>query len=109
MSDTPKKGDKTPPPSGLQDRVLEHEYDGIREYDNPMPRWWLLTVAGTIVFSVVYMFNIGPVGNGKGRVADYEAEMAKERALHPVVASAVTEDMLHSSLSNPAIVAQGKT
>ena len=24
-----------------QDRVLENDYDGIREYDSPMRRWWL--------------------------------------------------------------------
>ncbi|MCO4098258.1 MAG: hypothetical protein HEQ38_02455 [Gemmatimonas sp.] len=60
----------------LQDKLIEHRYDGIQEYDNPMPRWWLLTFAGTILFAVIYVFNVGPVGNGKGRVADYEADMA---------------------------------
>ena len=25
-----------------EDRLLDHDYDGIQEYDNPMPRWWVL-------------------------------------------------------------------
>ena len=66
-----------------KDRLLDHEYDGIREYDNPMPRWWLLTFAGTIVFSIIYVLNIGPIGNGKGRIADYEADMKAFAAAHP--------------------------
>ena len=65
-----------------QDRLLEHSYDGIQEYDNPMPRWWLLTFAGTVIFSVIYVFNVGPVGNGKGRIADYDAEMKAFAAAH---------------------------
>src|SRR3954470_6067357 len=65
------------------DRVLDHSYDGIQEYDNPMPRWWLLTFLATIIFSIVYLLNIGPVGNGKGRVADYEADMKAFAAAHP--------------------------
>lgn len=71
------------PKGGEGDRILEHEYDGIQEYDNPMPRWWLLTFAGTIIFSAIYVLNIGPVGNGKGRVADYEADMKAFAAAHP--------------------------
>lgn len=98
----------TPPPSGGTERVMEHEYDGIREYDNPMPRWWLLTFAGTVVFSIVYLFNVGPVGNGKGRVADYEAEVAKYNALHPVTVSVVSEEQLQSQRSNPAVIAEGE-
>ncbi len=66
-----------------KDRILEHEYDGIQEYDNPMPRWWLLTFAGTIVFSILYYINIGPIGNGKGRIADYEASVAAHEARAP--------------------------
>jgi len=66
-----------------KDRILEHSYDGIQEYDNPMPRWWLLTFAATIVFSIIYVMNIGPVGNGKGRIADYEADMKAFALAHP--------------------------
>jgi cytochrome c oxidase cbb3-type subunit 3 len=65
------------------DRLIDHQYDGIQEYDNPMPRWWLLTFAGTIVFSGIYLLNVGPVGKGPGRIAEYEAAMAKAAAEHP--------------------------
>lgn len=33
-----------------------HEWDGITEYDNPMPRWWLWTFYATIIWAVGYMF-----------------------------------------------------
>lgn len=31
-----------------------HEWDGIRELNNPMPRWWLWTFYATIVFALGY-------------------------------------------------------
>jgi cytochrome c oxidase cbb3-type subunit 3 len=31
-----------------------HEWDGIRELDNPLPRWWLIVLWGSIAFSIVY-------------------------------------------------------
>ncbi|MFC5386231.1 cytochrome-c oxidase, cbb3-type subunit III [Aquamicrobium segne] len=32
-----------------------HEWDGIKELDNPMPRWWLWTYYATIVWSLAYV------------------------------------------------------
>jgi len=31
-----------------------HEWDGIKELDNPLPRWWLWIFYGCIAFSLVY-------------------------------------------------------
>jgi len=38
----------------LPDQVLQHEYDGIREFDNPTPGWWNWLFALSVLFSLVY-------------------------------------------------------
>ncbi|WP_115050828.1 cytochrome-c oxidase, cbb3-type subunit III [Brucella canis] len=32
-----------------------HEWDGIKELDNPMPRWWLWTFYATIFWAIAYV------------------------------------------------------
>ena len=42
-----------------------HAWDGdIQEYNNPLPRWWVWTFFGTVVFAVVYwlIYPAWPVG-----------------------------------------------
>lgn len=36
------------------ERLTGHEYDGIREYDNPTPGWWHAILLASVVFSVGY-------------------------------------------------------
>jgi len=102
------KAPKNKPADTKFDRMLEHEYDGIKEYDNPMPRWWLLTFAGTVIFSVIYLFNVGPVGNGKGRVADYEDDMKAFAAAHPAPTGGPSVDQLLALVGNKEEVDEGK-
>ncbi|SIO16205.1 cytochrome-c oxidase, cbb3-type subunit III [Vannielia litorea] len=47
MSKKPTKLEKDIPTTG-------HSWDGIQEYDNPMPRWWLWTFYATIVWAIGY-------------------------------------------------------
>src|SRR5690606_9728356 len=43
-----------------------HVYDGIEEYDNPLPAWWFKMFVGTAVFSVIYLILYPGLGNFKG-------------------------------------------
>ena len=35
-----------------QDQLLDHNYDGIQEYDNPLPTWWVTLFWISIVFCI---------------------------------------------------------
>jgi cytochrome c oxidase cbb3-type subunit 3 len=94
-----------------QDRLLDHEVDGIREYDNPMPRWWLGTFWMTIIFSILYLLNLPGIGIGRGRIADYEADMAQAAALaaknDPL--AGLTAETILAAAKDPAQQSLGKT
>ena len=40
------------------DVLLNHNYDGIQEYDNPMPTWWTMIFWATGVWAVIYVIGI---------------------------------------------------
>lgn len=68
-----------------------HEWDGIRELDNPMPRWWLWTWYATIFWSLLYVIaypawplitssTAGLTGwSSRGAFWQEQAEVASER------------------------------
>ena len=69
-----------------KDKLLDHDADGIQEYDNNLPRWWLYGFYFTIVMSVIYMFyyhvHTGDDWNflwygEKSQELEYAAEMAE--------------------------------
>jgi cytochrome c oxidase cbb3-type subunit 3 len=35
--------------------TVGHEWDGIEELNNPLPRWWVLTFYATILFAIAYV------------------------------------------------------
>lgn len=55
--------------------VKGHEYDGIKEFDNPLPMWWLITFLGTIIYSFIYVLHYHT--ETKNQIVDeYNADLA---------------------------------
>jgi len=63
-----------------------HTYDGIQEYDNPMPKWWLYLFYLTIAWGVFYL-----VGINVGWIDTYQDTLAKENSRIDALVAAAAE------------------
>ena len=56
----------------------DHDYDGIKELNNPSPYWVLFLFLGTIAFSLFYAVHyFGYPNNGRDQVSEYNKQMAE--------------------------------
>lgn len=61
--------------SGNADKMMHHDYDGIKELDNNMPPWWLWLFYITIIWAVGYMLYYHVFGWGDLQIAEYNKEI----------------------------------
>ncbi len=64
------------------DQTLGHEFDGIQEYDNPLPRWWFQLFLATVIFSLGYLALYPGLGNYKGLLGWTSANQWEEEMAH---------------------------
>jgi len=90
----------------MRDRVLGHadESDGIEEYDNPLPNWWLGLFYLTIIWAVVYGIHYHFVA-GRSQPGALAAELAAAEVKWPRQAAAAAATELAIT---PEAVAAGK-
>ncbi|WP_316789059.1 cbb3-type cytochrome c oxidase N-terminal domain-containing protein [Pedobacter frigoris] len=63
------------PISEEKNLMMDHEFDGIAELDNPTPAWFMVLFYGTMIFAVVYMFSYHVMDWGKLQEDEYAAEL----------------------------------
>jgi cytochrome c oxidase cbb3-type subunit 3 len=85
--------------TGSTGRVTEidHEFDGIRELDNPIPPWFTTLFAATLVFGAVYLISYHVLGSGTVMADEYKLELAAadlERRIVLAAEGAVDENAL---------------
>ncbi len=90
------------------DKLLDHEYDGIKEFDNPLPAWWVWTFYATILVVPLYLWDPLGIGVGPGKEKAYEQQMAAFNAAHPKTAGTYTDDQVAAFAKDPARVEAGK-
>ncbi|HEY3444768.1 MAG TPA: cbb3-type cytochrome c oxidase N-terminal domain-containing protein [Myxococcales bacterium] len=96
-----------PPEAPASDSQAHSVHDGIEEHDNHLPRWWLLTLFGAIVFSFGYWFYYQHL-TGPGQRAELAAD---ERMLadlrEKALSSKITDEGLLAMSKDGAVVARG--
>ena len=91
------------------DRLLDHDFDGIQEFDNRLPNWWLWILWGSIVFAVAYWLVFHTYGVMDLPVAHYEKVMEDSNAfLADSEARGLTEVDLVAMTQDPAKLAEGQ-
>jgi len=103
MSDSTQASDSK---GSGQDQLKDHEYDGIQEYDNPLPRWWVWLFWGTIIYSVAYGVHYHLAGTGKSVAEEYQAEVEAAGSVAPT--QGMNEAALARLMANSAATQRGK-
>ncbi len=64
-----------------ENKTTGHVYDGIEEYDNPLPRWWFQMFLYSVVFTVIYLIWYPGVWSGVGGwTAEKQLKASQEKA-----------------------------
>jgi cytochrome c oxidase cbb3-type subunit 3 len=96
--------------SAPEGELLEHEYDGIREYDNPLPGWWVAIFWGSFVFSIVYgvWYHVSPQGTSVAAAYDEEMSLAREERAKQSLAEAPSDAVLGKLMADADMMQDAK-
>ena len=85
-----------------------HDYDGIQELNNPMPKWWLWLFYLTIVFAAIYYVRYEVMYTGISQAEEYENEMSEAARIMDSQRTKVLDETNVAVLTDEAGLAEGK-
>ena len=93
--------------------LREHVYDGIQEYDQTLPNWWLFIFFGALLFFFGYWIAYYQFGWSKTDAHRIDQAMAviadaKAKALEEMLAKLNDEALVNEWASDPTVVANGE-
>ena len=93
--------------------LREHEYDGIQEFDQKLPNWWLFTFYGAIVFSVgmwFMYFTLGMIPSDQERItlAMTTVNEWKDAILAETVSTLTDAALVHEWATNTSKIQEGE-
>ena len=98
--------------SEFDDKIRDHNYDGIQEYDNPMPSWWTIGFWATVIWAVFYVIaiSIGAIDTYETDLAQGQAEIEQLRTAHAGTKPKVvwSEASLSTAIAAPGVLEGGK-
>jgi cytochrome c oxidase cbb3-type subunit 3 len=88
----------------------EHTFDGIQEFDNHLPNWWLWSFYLACIFSVFYWIHYHTLGTGDLPGEAYVLEQKAAAAIieAQLAANPVTDELLLKLAKEPGVVAEGE-
>ena len=95
------------PGSSQEAPLRAHQFDGIQEFDKPMPNWWLFTLYATIVFAFGYWAVLHRYGKEvePGLALTREMELSSQEAARK--AGVWSNEILWKMSRDQAVVSAG--
>lgn len=94
--------------SDQEPTLRPHTYDGIQEYDQKLPNWWLFTLYIAIVFSIAAWLSYYQLGIGMSDEDRMDAFITARQTNADKKLAGITDDELWQFSRDPRAVEAGK-
>lgn len=95
-----------------ENRTTGHVYDGIEEYDNPLPRWWFNMFLISMAFGLLWLLLYPGLGSFKGllgwtSVGELKADQEKAQASYEKSYGVFNQMSVEELIDNPQAMKMG--